>query len=69
MSDEDRKLIPWWPDAGRLLGGLGRTTMHGLVASGELPSITIGRRRFIATRDIEEYVERRREAARGGSAA
>jgi predicted DNA-binding transcriptional regulator AlpA len=64
MHDEDRKLIPWWPDAGRALGGLGRTSMYHLIRSGELPSVTIGRRRFVAVRDIEDYVEHRRAVAK-----
>jgi excisionase family DNA binding protein len=66
---DDRKLIPWWPDAGRALGGLGRTKTYYLIKSGELPSVTIGRRRFVAMRDLEEFIERRRAAAQGGGEA
>ena len=65
----DQVLVPWWPDAGRALGGLGRTKTYHLIKSGELPSVTIGRRRFIAVRDLEEYVERRRAASQRGNAA
>lgn len=65
MKDNDQKLIPWWPDAGRALGGLSRTKVYYLIKSGELPSITIGRRRFVAVRDLDDYVEQRRTAARG----
>lgn len=69
MQDEDRELIPWWPDAGRALGGIGRTKTYYLIRDGDLPSVTIGRRRFIAMRDLREYVERRRAAGQGGKAA
>lgn len=63
------KLIPWWPDAAKALGGLGRTTMYELIKSGELPSVTIGRRRFVAVRDIDEYVDQRRAATDAPGAA
>lgn len=62
-------LVPWWPDAGRALGGLSRTKTHNLIRSGELPSMTIGRRRFVAVRDLHEYVERRLAVAQSGNAA
>lgn len=61
---DTRRLIPWWPDAGQMLGGIGRTSVYHLIKSGELPSVTIGRRRFVAVQDLEEYVERRRAASR-----
>ncbi|MEU6039765.1 helix-turn-helix domain-containing protein [Actinomadura sp. NPDC047616] len=68
MSDElERALIPWWPDAGKALGGLGRTKTYQLIKSGELPSVTIGRRRFVAVHDLRAYVERLR-TERGGAA-
>jgi excisionase family DNA binding protein len=67
--DDDRRLIPWWPDAGHALGGLGRTSVYHLIKSGELPSVTIGRRRFVAVQDIDEYVEQRRLVGRAGGEA
>lgn len=66
---DDPRLIPWWPDAGQLLGGLGRTKTYQIIKSGELPSVTIGRRRFVAIKDIDEYIEGKRTAARSGDAA
>lgn len=59
MKYEDMPdLIPWWPNAGEALGGLGRTSVYHLIKSGQLPSVTIGRRRFVRVKDIEEYVEK-----------
>lgn len=69
MQDEDRKLMPWWPDAARALGGLGRTKTYHLIRSGELPSLTIGRRRFVALQDIDAYIDRRRAANQGSGEA
>lgn len=65
---EKRDLIPWWPDAASRLGGLGRTSTYHLVKSGELPSVTIGRRRFVAVTDIDQYVERLRSEGRSHEA-
>lgn len=67
--DDDRRLIPWWPDAGHALGGLGRTSVYHLIKSGELASCTIGRRRFVAVQDIDAYVDQRRAAGRVGNEA
>lgn len=68
-EQDDRKLIPWWPDAGVTLGGLSKATMWRLIKSGELRSLKIGRRRFVAVRDIDAYIDQRREAGQGGEAA
>lgn len=65
----DKKLIPWWPDAGEALGGISRTTTYQLIKSGELPSVTIGRRRFVAVADLDAFVEGRRSTPQGGEAA
>ncbi|SFO14714.1 DNA binding domain-containing protein, excisionase family [Actinomadura madurae] len=65
----ERKLIPWWPDAGEALGGISRTTTYELIRSGELPSVTIGRRRFVAVADLDAFVEGRRTGGQGGTAA
>lgn len=42
-------------EAARRLG-VGRTTMYGLVTSGEVRSVTIGRLRRVPARCLEEYV-------------
>ncbi|SNR35057.1 helix-turn-helix domain-containing protein [Actinomadura mexicana] len=64
----DPMLIPWWPDAAEALGGIGRTTTHQLIKSGELPSVTIGRRRFVPVEGIKDYVARKQQE-QGGEAA
>lgn len=66
---DDPRLIPWWPDAGKALGGISRTTTYRLIKSGDLPSVTIGRRRFVAVCDLQAYVEERRSAGQGGGEA
>jgi excisionase family DNA binding protein len=39
----------------RLLG-LGRTRLYALMGSGQLRSVTIGRRRFVPSDAIEEFI-------------
>jgi excisionase family DNA binding protein len=51
-------LLPIYPDAGKALGGLGRTKIYELITSGELRTVKIGRRRFVPASAIEEYVAR-----------
>ncbi|MFG1755911.1 helix-turn-helix domain-containing protein [Streptosporangium sandarakinum] len=55
---DDRVLIPWWPDAARLLGGLSRSKTHELVRSGDLPSVRVGGRRLVLAEGLREYVAR-----------
>ncbi len=52
----EQQLLAIWPDAGRALGGLGRTKIYELIASGDLRSVTVGRRRFIPASAITEFV-------------
>ncbi|MER6300685.1 helix-turn-helix domain-containing protein [Kitasatospora sp. NPDC001539] len=54
-------------EAARRLG-VGRTTMYALVASGEVPSVTIGRLRRVPAEALKEYVAARAQAA-GSTAA
>lgn len=49
-------------EAARRLG-VGRTTMYALVASGEVPSVTIGRLRRVPAEALKEYVAARAQAA------
>lgn len=48
---------------------IGRSVVFKLWASGELGSVTIGRRRFSTDRQIDEYLARLEQAASGGDAA
>ena len=36
--------------------GLSRTTLYALMASGQLRSVTVGRRRFVPRDAIEEFI-------------
>ena len=49
--------------AREMLGGLARSYLYELMARGVLSSVKVGRRRMIARRDLEEFVERLREGA------
>lgn len=42
--------------------GVGRTTVYALLASGEIESLTVGRRRLIPKDALEKFVQRSREA-------
>lgn len=48
------------PDQTAELLGLGRTTAYQLLRDGEIPSFKYGRRRIVARRDIEAWLERHR---------
>lgn len=50
-------------EAARRLG-VGRTTMYALLASGEIPSVTIGRLRRIPAEALNVYVAARTQPAR-----
>ena len=51
------------PDAARELG-VCSSTVRNLMKSGELPSVKLRRRRFIATADIDALIAKLREAPR-----
>jgi hypothetical protein len=44
--------------ARKLLGGISRNTIYGLLRTGELASVVIGCRRFISSAAIAEFVAR-----------
>jgi excisionase family DNA binding protein len=54
--------------ARQMLGGLARSYVYELLARGAIRSVKIGRRRMIARRDLEEFVERLRECGGEGAA-
>ncbi|MEH3035565.1 MAG: helix-turn-helix domain-containing protein [Sphingomonas adhaesiva] len=43
--------------------GLGRTTLYALMRDGTLSSFTVGKRRLIATADLESMIAQARRAA------
>jgi hypothetical protein len=45
-------------DARFLLGGISRNTIYGLIRAGDLTTVTIGRRRFVAASAIDRFIER-----------
>jgi len=45
------------------LGGLGHTQVFDLIASGQLASVKIGRRRFVPDSAIAAYIERLKATA------
>ena len=49
-------------EAGAKFLGLGRTTFLGLVYSGEIPSITIGRSRRVDVEDLNAFIARQKAA-------
>jgi excisionase family DNA binding protein len=51
---------------GAAMLGIGRTTMFGLVRSGEVGTVTIGRRRLVPVADIDAYLDRLRAASAEG---
>lgn len=53
-------------DAGEVLR-LGRSSVYGLLRSGELESLKVGHLRRIPRQALEDYVERLRDAARTGT--
>jgi excisionase family DNA binding protein len=50
-------------EAARRLG-VGRTTMYALLASGEVPSVTIGRLRRVPAEALAEYIATRAQLTR-----
>jgi len=43
---------------------VGRTTMYALIASGEIPSVTVGRLRRVPAEALKDYVAARAQLAR-----
>lgn len=52
-----------WEAVGERLGGISRSTVFGLWASGELASVKIGKRRFSTDKQIADYIARLEGAA------
>lgn len=52
-------------DARHQLGGISPSTFYGLVKGGELSLVKIGSRSFVQTKDLDDFVERKRCDASG----
>ncbi len=52
-----------WEATAAKLGGVSRTLVFQLWASGQLGSVTIGRRRFSTDKQINEYIAKLEGAA------
>ena len=50
------------PEAAARLG-IGRTTLYALIERGELPTVTIGRRRLVTESALVAYLERAQDKA------
>lgn len=57
----DRLAYPITDAAERI--GVGRTTLYGLIESGDLESVTIGRRRLVTEDVLRAFLARRAQAA------
>ncbi|MDQ6688814.1 MAG: helix-turn-helix domain-containing protein [Actinomycetota bacterium] len=44
------------PEAAQLLGGMSRSTLYERIASGEIRSVKVGRRTYIAHDELARYV-------------
>lgn len=44
------------PEASEVLGGMSRSTLYEKLASGEIKSVKVGRRTYIAHDELERYV-------------
>jgi len=55
-ASENQTLLVTVEEAARLLG-VGRTTMFELIGRGDIKSVRLGRRRLIARKSLESFVE------------
>ena len=56
MADAETLLFK--PEQGALVLGIGRSKIFELMATGEIPSVRIGRSRRISRQALEDYVAR-----------
>ncbi|ORW88786.1 hypothetical protein AWC27_13890 [Mycobacterium szulgai] len=54
-------------EAGAMLGGVGRTKVWGLANEGKITRVSVGRRSFIVTQSILDYVDRLTQAAQAAA--
>lgn len=48
-------------EARALLGGISAPTIHKIIKSGDLDTYTVGRRRFVTSQAIHEYMDRHKD--------
>jgi excisionase family DNA binding protein len=76
VSDEEFDLCPWCDknhmrhlmpvkEARHQLGGISPTTFYALVKEGELSLVKIGRRSFVHSEELDDFLRRRRHDASG----
>jgi excisionase family DNA binding protein len=53
----EKLLVSVWPEAAEALG-IGRSTAFELVASGQLASVRVGRRRLVPASALREFADR-----------
>lgn len=61
MTQREEQMNDWRAVAAKL--SVGRSTVFGLWASGELPSVRIGKRRFSTDKQLSDYITRLEGAA------
>lgn len=54
--DSAPRLMHTVPDAAEQLGGMSRTAIYGLIASGEIATVKVGRRTYITHDELQRYV-------------
>jgi Helix-turn-helix domain len=57
MDTRVKRLVPI-PEARQVLGGIGHTTVYELIKRGEIVKVNIGRRGFITSESLEDYLDR-----------
>jgi hypothetical protein len=68
-DDGGAALLMPYDKAMTMLGGIGRTTLYGLIGAGEIQRAKIGRRGFVTAKSVQAYVDRLSEAESVGGAA
>lgn len=63
-SDLSSRLTLTIAEAAKMLG-IGRTTLYALIAGGELPSVSIGRKRLIRREALERFLAQRESGGYG----
>jgi hypothetical protein len=62
-EDAGPRLLYPLPEARKILGGIGHSTLYELFKADELTKVSIGRRSFVTSESLRAYVDRLSEAA------